>query len=310
MEWFGWRKLVFGVDAHRRWHYTGPLGQPNRHVKWFIRSVGAPPPETAINLWHSLVAWVTGTDPPWVEEWREAMEEAEAEEEAETEAELAADVAASDSGNTSVQVNGGARPTSRALRLMHLAEQDKFETHALGNGKVPVAADDHDGASTTSSVRSARALARYKRLVALSGFIGVYVSWALFSWFIFVRYSALRMHAARPLTRAVARAAGVRNAHLQAARRPGAAGVCALLGRVVRDERGVRVEGRLHRVAQGRRHPRHAGALLRHANRQLVRGPHRCACAACMSGACEHVADPLSAQTTIACRASCSTTRL
>ena len=187
LEWYGWRKFVFGTNAHRRWHYTGPLGQPVRHVKWFIRSVGAPPPETAINLWHSLVAWVTGSNPPWVEEWREAMEEAEAEE-AEAEIELAADVAAGDSGSASLQVNGGARP-SRAHKLMRLAEQDKFETHALGNGKVPVAADDHDGASTTSSVRSARSLARYKRLIALSGFIGVYVTWALFAWFIFVRCS-------------------------------------------------------------------------------------------------------------------------
>ena len=74
LEWYGWRKFVFGLNAHRKWHYTGPLGQPMRHVKWFIRSVGAPPPETAINLWHSLLAWATGTDPPWVEEWREAME--------------------------------------------------------------------------------------------------------------------------------------------------------------------------------------------------------------------------------------------
>jgi hypothetical protein len=199
MEWFGWRKLVFGVDAHRKWHYTGPLGQPNRHVKWFIRSIGAPPPETVINLWHSLVAWVTGTDPPWTEEWREAMEEEAEDNEDGAEAELAADAAASDSGSGKLrQVNGGARQ-SRALGLMHFAGQDKFETHALGNGK-PYEADDHDGASTTSSVRSARALARYKRLVALTGFIGVYVSWALMAWFVFVR-AALCLRAVRPLTR-------------------------------------------------------------------------------------------------------------
>jgi len=72
LEWYGWRKLVFGLNAHRRWHYTGPAGQPNRHVRWFVRSVGAPPSETAINLYHSAVALATCSDPPWFVEAREA----------------------------------------------------------------------------------------------------------------------------------------------------------------------------------------------------------------------------------------------
>ena len=202
LEWFGWRKMVFGFNAHRKWHYTGPLGQPNRHVKWFLRSVGAPKPETAINLWHSLVSWVTGTDPPWIEEWREAVEaeaeekaeaEAEAKDEAEAEAEVDAPACDSHSGS-SLQVNGGARlpaDAPRVLKLLDLAKQDELDAHALGNGKVHVADDVGDGASTTSSVRSARALAQYKRILALSGFIGVYVTWALFAWFIFVRARAL-----------------------------------------------------------------------------------------------------------------------
>ncbi len=34
LEWpLSWRKLVFGFSAHRRWHYTGPAGQPVRHIK-------------------------------------------------------------------------------------------------------------------------------------------------------------------------------------------------------------------------------------------------------------------------------------
>ena len=194
LEWFGWRKLVFGFNAHRKWHYTGPLGQPNRHVKWYIRSVGAPPPETAINLWHSLVAWVTRTDPPWVEEWREAVE-AEAAEDAEAEAGAEPDAPACDSRSAAAhQVNGGARvhaDAPRVLKLLHLAEQDALDAHGLGNGVVHAADDVGDGASTTSSVRSARALAQYKRLIALTGFLGVYVTWALFAWFIFVRARAL-----------------------------------------------------------------------------------------------------------------------
>ena len=168
LEWFGWRKLVFGVNAHRRWHYTGPLGQPNRHVKWFIRSVGAPPPETAINLLHSLRCWLIGSEPPWVEEWREAVE-AEAEEKAEVEQEAAA----CDSSNAQV-ATGGARVPAEHVNNGHA------ELYLANND------DGSDGASTSSSVRSARALARYKRTLALAGFIGVYVTWALFAWFIFV----------------------------------------------------------------------------------------------------------------------------
>jgi hypothetical protein len=225
LEWFGWRKLVFGPNAHRRWHYTGPLGQPVRHVKWFIRSVGAPPPETAINLWHSLLSWATGSDPPWVEEWREAIE-AEAEE-AELETEVELEAAACDSYNTPThQVNGGARVPAdapRVLKLVHVAEQDALDMRTVGNRQVLWADKDDisDGASTTSSVRSARALARYKRVIALTGFIGVYVTWALFAWFIFVR--ALALAAPQPLcSHVVSPVSGVRDAHLQAARGPGA----------------------------------------------------------------------------------------
>ena len=71
LEWVGWRKLVFGPGANRHWHYTRGE-QPVRHVRWFIRSVTAPKPETAINLWRSLVAFVTRTEPPWIIEAREA----------------------------------------------------------------------------------------------------------------------------------------------------------------------------------------------------------------------------------------------
>ena len=79
LEWLGWRKMVFGRRAHRRWHYTGPKGQPIRYVRWFLRSAGAPISETAANLCRSFYAWVTGTEVPWLVEAREAEEEAAAE---------------------------------------------------------------------------------------------------------------------------------------------------------------------------------------------------------------------------------------
>ena len=136
LEWHGWRKLVFGRYAHRRWHYTGPKGQPVRYVRWYVRSVTAPISETAANLCRRFYAWVTRTEPPWLVEAREPELE-------EKEAALAGEVGGGDE------------------------------------------ADDHsDSQSTSSSVRSARALMRWKRSVTTAGLLGVYATWVIFSWFI------------------------------------------------------------------------------------------------------------------------------
>jgi hypothetical protein len=80
LSWAGLPKLFCGPRAHRRWYYTGPDGQPGSFVRWWIRSRDAPAPETLINLYHSAVAWATGSKPPWTVEAEEAAEqEAEAE---------------------------------------------------------------------------------------------------------------------------------------------------------------------------------------------------------------------------------------
>ncbi len=134
LEWLGWRKLAFGRRAHRRWHYTGPKGQPGRYVRWFVRSAGAPIPETAANLWRSFYAWLTGTEVPWLVEAREAEEE----EAAETE-------------------------------------------DSCGHGELASVS----GGSTSSSVRSARALRNWKRTMLAVGLAGVYITWTMFAWFIF-----------------------------------------------------------------------------------------------------------------------------
>ena len=145
LEWVGWRKLVFGRDAHRRWHYTRPEGQPVRYVRWFVRSTTAPISETAANLCRSFYAWLTGTEVPWLVEAREAEFELEG--------------AAKREGDCCGADGDG------------------------GDGKS-------ESGSTSSSVRSAQALMRWKRTVTAAGLIGVYVTWAVFSWFIFT-YGAL-----------------------------------------------------------------------------------------------------------------------
>ncbi len=77
LSWAGWRRLAFGLDANRRWHYTGPAGQPRRYVRWHVRSGGEPAPRTALNLCASAYAWLTCAQPPWVLEARQAEHAAE-----------------------------------------------------------------------------------------------------------------------------------------------------------------------------------------------------------------------------------------
>jgi hypothetical protein len=127
LEWSGWRKLLFGWGAHRQWHYRRD-GQPRRYVRWWIRSGGAPLPETAINLWHSLVAFLTRSEPPWTIEAREAA---------------AAEASADD---------------------------------------APAAETPRKAGSVSSSVRDARGLSLYKRLVTATGVLGTYCVWAIFVW--------------------------------------------------------------------------------------------------------------------------------
>ena len=193
LEWVGWRKFVFGLNAHRRWNYTkGP--QPVRHVRWFVRSVGAPKSETAINLYYSLKAWLTGTLPPWTIEAREAEEElAAARAEADAEEEEARH------GDKDARANGVELHTVRAMAIMQAATlEDDGPHHGHGakghggsNGEHVAAdgsgdgSDSESGVSTSSSVRSARALGRYKRLVMSLGLSGTFLCWAIFVWIIF-----------------------------------------------------------------------------------------------------------------------------
>jgi hypothetical protein len=68
-------RLLCGIQAHKRWHYTR-AGQPGRFVRWWVRSRDAPKMETIMNLGRSLVAWLTCSRPSWTLEAEEAEAEA------------------------------------------------------------------------------------------------------------------------------------------------------------------------------------------------------------------------------------------
>ncbi len=159
----GWIKFVFGFHAHRRWHYTGPAGQPVRFVRWHIRSVTAPLPETLLNLCTSVKCFLTGAEPPWTVEAREAEEAAALEEEEE------------EAAAGSEEVAGCAAAADDTADL-----PDSFHVAAVAD---------------------ARANSAYKRALTWAGLCATLLTWAIFAWFIFVRAPLVMMRSARPSLR-------------------------------------------------------------------------------------------------------------
>ena len=49
LRYTGLGRFLCGRLAHRKWHYTGPLGQPPRFARWYIRSADAPLLESLTN---------------------------------------------------------------------------------------------------------------------------------------------------------------------------------------------------------------------------------------------------------------------
>ena len=131
LEWTGWRKLVFGVNAHRRWHYTRGA-PPVRYVKWYVRSAGAPVTETFANLCRSGYAYATGGEPFWVTEAREAAEEEAAAAKADGDAH--ADAAPSERGSAA----SGSRSTTSSVRSAVGLRAYKRRVMLLGIGATAV----------------------------------------------------------------------------------------------------------------------------------------------------------------------------
>jgi hypothetical protein len=54
LRYTGLGRFLCGRLAHRRWHYTGPLGQPPRFARWYIRSADAPLLESLTNAMFTI----------------------------------------------------------------------------------------------------------------------------------------------------------------------------------------------------------------------------------------------------------------
>ena len=74
LVWEGPLKILFGTNAHRKWHYTRGK-QPMFFVRWHIRSADATTIERIINAWHILRSClVPNAEPPWARKTREAAQ--------------------------------------------------------------------------------------------------------------------------------------------------------------------------------------------------------------------------------------------
>jgi hypothetical protein len=239
----GWPKIFFGLQAHRRWHYTRDK-QPVRFIRWHIRSVDAPLPETIHNLYISLRCWLAGTEPPWIIEAEAA--EAEGEEER--------------------CACGGASDTGAA---------------AAAKEQPPPAADIDS--SSVADARENSTYKRALTRAGLVATLLCWVIFAWFIFVRARCCPPLSMHTAAaicapcagmpacaPLMRCVGRTRVFHNAdiwapHLQVARPDRGERLCALMGRVVWHERGDRVEGACMQApynATATRHPRMATDAL------------------------------------------------
>ena len=85
-----WPVLVWGMHAHRKWHYT--KGEPPPFfVKWFCRFRAWGPIDIVPDLWTRLVCMLTCAEMPWHVEACEAAEEEEQEEKEREKKELGGD---------------------------------------------------------------------------------------------------------------------------------------------------------------------------------------------------------------------------
>jgi hypothetical protein len=183
----GLARLVLGVNAHRRWQYTGPAAQPRRFVRWYVRSRDAPQHETLANLWVSLTSWITGDVPFW---------RAEAEDAARAARSSLASASLASVGSVDVDSGGVSRRASASW--LPGAPRASGTGSVAGSVADSAAADSAAGGSAPSKhasfvthrssmarVASAVRLRRAKRRLTAAGLVGVAIVWVLFAWFIF-----------------------------------------------------------------------------------------------------------------------------
>ena len=187
LRYAGMVRILCGRLAHRRWHYTGPLGQPRRFVRWYIRSVDAPRLETLTNTLHTIRAAITGAPPPWHAPREESETEAARDDRARFQTSIGLSLAHL-VGDFDDSPRAAQTAEAEAVRA-RLSQQSSiswtmYASHAL---------DDLDCSSSGASglhhghspAEEAAHLRRLKRRLTALGLCGVLMVWACSAWFIF-----------------------------------------------------------------------------------------------------------------------------
>ena len=183
---------MWGLQAHRRWHYRAKDGQPPRFVRWFIRFRAEPQPATLQNLVLRLAYTLICREMPWEVEAREKEEE---EEERRLKHEKHHPLALP-SPHSGADESKPCSPFSDEDSV-HSArcggEEDSLHTPKYGNSLGGHAFSDERGEKEHESDDESERAEReeeaedifFKRMVTAVGFVAVYLSWAMFTWFIF-----------------------------------------------------------------------------------------------------------------------------
>ena len=169
---FAWPALVWGMQAHKRWHYVRD-GQPPMFVRWYARFRFWGYAEIAMDFWTRLWCTLTCAEMPWHVEAREAAEEEEEKEEVFHE---------SSAGDDS--------PYFISAENAIFADWDGWESEHGGDAS-PITAEnaiyaDWDGGARESEKGAAEEEeedeeteedVRFKRNLTAAGFAAVYVTW-------------------------------------------------------------------------------------------------------------------------------------
>ena len=203
------------MQAHRRWHYHAKEGQPPRFVRWFIRFRAEPQPATLQNLVLRLVYTLICREMPWEVEAREKEEEEE-ERRLKHEKHHPLALPSPHSGADESEPCSPFSDEDSVHSPRSGGEEDSLHTPKHGNsfGGHHAFTDEHGEKEHESDDESERAEREeeaadifFKRMVTAVGFVAVYLSWAMFTWFIFTCVSLLLRRARAAADSRPARAA-------------------------------------------------------------------------------------------------------
>ena len=197
LRYAGLGRLVFGRMAHRKWHYTGPLGQPPRVVRWYIRSASAPLLESMVN------AGITLRDAVLSLLRLLACRRARAPKANEHDCVQAATAATPRLSSAQSTDDDAARIRSLSLlasiRWSEGRSDDQLEDEAGGSSTLSGARNER------SHMAEALRLRRRKRALTVVGLVSVLLLWTVIVWFILTYglliYQLLGLDAQRSFTR-------------------------------------------------------------------------------------------------------------